>query len=88
MSRNQEAIDHATAVKFTARVNTAERIIAFKSRVEEEMTLIQGISELEVVVRNLVDGMTRHALRLMHDAFAEAESEDEGNDLSQDRTLN
>lgn len=88
MTEAHEAPDHAKAARFAAQVRKAERILAFKYKVEEALPGIAGIEQLEVVVQELVNKMSQHALTLMFAAFTEAGDDDEApTEKSDDRVV-
>ena len=79
MHKSETASSPTASEEFTAYMLAAERLIAFRSRVEEAMSLIEGIEGLEKAVGLLRKQMVAHQLVLLKAAFdvaarSEAES--------------
>ncbi len=64
-----------SAKRTVACFAAAERILAFKSRVEEAQMLIEEIPNLNTAIDQLNMKMAEHAMLLMKEAFGNSDAE-------------
>ncbi len=75
MTQEQKTENHEKAAAFATRLIAAEKLIAFRSRIDEALPLIDGLDALKEVIEDLKKQMIRHQLGLLRDAFIAAEAD-------------